>query len=199
MMSGRAIGAAVIAAGAVLGGALAFWLSTSTDSHPGPAPADLSRPPASVAATSDNAVCDPREGAAADFTFSMPGLDGTPVTLADYKGKVLLLDFWATWCPPCKVEIPWFIEFYDKYRAQGFEVAGAVVLDDFKLAPPFAREWKMNYPILDAVDRTDVETAFGPFVALPTSLLIGRDGRICQRHVGLTGRDAFERAIKALL
>jgi peroxiredoxin len=137
--------------------------------------------------------------ARANLDFAMKDMAGRAVKLADYKGKVLLLDFWATWCGPCRIEIPGFVEMYDTYRSRGLEVVGVVVLDEFRKAAPFARQFKMNYTILDGNDREDVENAYGPLFALPTTFIIGRDGRICQKHVGLTPRDTFENAIKQLM
>jgi len=98
---------------------------------------------------------------------------------------VLILDFWATWCLPCQVEIPGFIDLYRKYQSAGLEVVGITVLDDFKKARPFVEQHGMNYTVLDGNDRDDVERAFGPFVGLPTTLVIGRDGSICAKHVGI--------------
>jgi len=135
----------------------------------------------------------------ANLGFTLTDTAGRRVKLADYKGKVLLLDFWATWCAPCRVEIPGFVEMYDKYKSRGFEVLGVVVLDQFAKAAPFARELKMNYTILNGDGRDDLEDAYGPLFALPTTFIIDRDGRICQKHVGLTTRETFERAIKQLL
>ena len=146
----------------------------------------------------DAAAC-PANAKKANLDFTLTSVEGKPVRLADYSGKVLLLDFWATWCGPCKIEIPFFIDLYDKYKSRGLDVAGIVVLDEFKRAGPFARELKMNYTILDAVDRQDIEDAYGPLFALPTTYLIARDGRICAKHIGLTGKDVFENTIKSLL
>ena len=158
----------------------------------------------------DPAVC-PVDAKKANLDFTLKDIDGRNVRLTDYRGKVLLLDFWATWCGPCKVEIPGFVDIYSRYKSQGFEVVGVVVLDRFDNAGPFARQFKMNYTIVDGVDRDDLEEAFGPIPGLPTTFLIGRDGRICSRHLGLPPhessgdsvgkavRDVFEAEIRALL
>ena len=148
----------------------------------------------------------------AKLDFTLKDLDGRDVRLADYKGKVLLLDFWATWCVPCKIEIPAFVDLYAKYKARGFEVAGVVVLDRFANVKPFAERYKMNYTVLDGTDRPDIDAAYGRLVVgLPTSFLISRDGRICSTHVGLPAspspdipidravREKFEAEIKSLL
>jgi peroxiredoxin len=135
----------------------------------------------------------------ANLAFTLKDIGGRDVRLADYAGKVLLLDFWATWCGPCRIEIPGFVEMYDKYKARGFEVVGVVVLDQFSNAGPFARQFKMNYTILNGDGRDDLEEAYGPLFALPTTFIISRDGRICHKHIGLTARDTFEAAIKELL
>jgi peroxiredoxin len=139
------------------------------------------------------------DGARANLNFTLKDIAGRDVRLADYKGKVLLLDFWATWCGPCRVEIPGFVEMYDKYKSRGLEVVGIVVLDEFSNAPRFAREFKMNYTILNGDGRDDIEDAYGPLFALPTTFIIDREGRICHKHIGLTPRETFEAAIKQLL
>jgi thiol-disulfide isomerase/thioredoxin len=148
----------------------------------------------------------------ANLTFILNDLDGHKVKLADYKGKVILLDFWATWCAPCKKEIPGFIDLYNKYKHNGFEVVSIVLLDRFTNAKPYAQAMKMNYPVLNGDEQQDaIDDAYGPLFGLPISFLIGRDGRICRKHLGLplatatTEPDAatikrfFEAEIKALL
>jgi len=157
------------------------------------------------------AAC-PANAKAANLDFTLKDIDGKDVRLSDYKGKVLLLDFWATWCGPCKVEIPGFVDLYAKYKARGFEVVGVVVLDKFENARPFAIRMKMNYPILNGDEHAEaLDNAYGPVFGLPMSFLIARDGRVCQRHLGLPSatattspdekavKDIFEAEIKSLL
>ncbi|HJZ75843.1 MAG TPA: TlpA disulfide reductase family protein [Vicinamibacterales bacterium] len=148
----------------------------------------------------------------ASYDFTLKDINGKDVRLADYKGKVVLLDFWATWCVPCKVEIPIFIDLYNKYKSQGFEVVSIVLLDRFANAKPYAAKMKMTYPVLDGdSEQEKIDDAYGPLFGLPMSFLIGRDGRICQKHLGLPGmkgtkepdaatvRGIFESEVKAML
>jgi thiol-disulfide isomerase/thioredoxin len=141
----------------------------------------------------------PANAKPANLNFTLKDLNNKEVKLSSFKGKVILLDFWATWCGPCKIEIPWFIEFQNKYKQQGLEVIGVVTEDTLEKAKPFAAQWKMNYTILQGNERDDVDEAFGPMYGLPVTLLISRDGKICGKHIGLSGKDVFEREIKSLL
>ena len=157
------------------------------------------------------AAC-PADAKPANFDFTLKDVDGRDVKLADYKGKVILLDFWATWCGPCKIEIPGFIDLRTKYKSRGFEVVSVVLLDRFVNAKPYALQMKMTYPVLDGDPQQDkIDKAYGPLFGLPMSFLISRDGRVCQKHLGLPGmkgdkepdqktvKDIFEAEIKALL
>jgi peroxiredoxin len=148
------------------------------------------------AAQSD--VCD-RNGKTASLDFVLKDINGKDVSLSAYKGKVIVLDFWATWCAPCRIEIPNFVELYKKYRSQGFVVLGVSVDDPLSKLKPFARELKMNYPVLIGLNRDDIKEAFGPPPGYPTSFVIGRDGKICSQHTGFVPMEEFERKIKALL
>jgi thiol-disulfide isomerase/thioredoxin len=144
------------------------------------------------------AVCD-ADAKVANLNFTLKDLNGNDVTLSEHKGKVILLDFWATWCGPCKVEIPYFIDLYTEYQAQGFQVFGFDVDDPLPTLTAYVERMKMNYPVLIGQGRDDVLKAFGPMPGLPTTVIIGRDGRVCSSHTGLTEKAVFEEAIKALL
>ena len=141
----------------------------------------------------------PADAKPANLNFTLKDLGGNEVNLESLKDKVILLDFWATWCGPCKVEIPWFVEFQTKYGAQGLQVVGVVMEDDFTKVKPFADQLKMNYLVLDGSGRTDIEEAYGPLLGMPTTLMIGRDAKICAKHAGLQSKDKFESEIQALL
>jgi peroxiredoxin len=141
--------------------------------------------------------------AAPDFTLK--DASGQKVHLSDYKGKVVLLDFWATWCGPCKIEIPWFMEFEKQFKDQGFAVVGVSMDEDgWKAIKPYVQDLKMNYRILlgdDQVANTygHVEGVSG-LDSLPTTLLIDREGNIASVHIGVTsGKEEFKNAIVQLL
>ena len=119
--------------------------------------------------------------------------------LSQYKGQVVLLNFWATWCVPCKREIPALTALYRDYKERGFVVLGVSVDSEIRAIKPFAREMKMNYPVLIGAGREDLSKAFGPFIGFPTSVLVARDGKVCVRHVGIVSRAQLERQIGALL
>jgi len=131
--------------------------------------------------------------------FMLKDIHGNTFRFSDLKGKVVLLDFWATWCGPCKVEIPGFIELQDKYGPEGFQVLGVSVDDKLEQLVPYAAEMKMNYPVLQGLGRDDLLDAYGPILGIPTTILISRDGQICATHAGMTSKEAFENGIKALL
>jgi peroxiredoxin len=130
--------------------------------------------------------------------FALKDANGKVVHLADYQGKVVLLDFWATWCGPCVVEIPWFQEFQRKYKDRGFEVLGVSMDDDgWKAINPFVEKRKINYRVVLGDDKTGDQ--YGGLEALPTTFVIDRSGRIASVHVGLANKKDFEDAIKELL
>ena len=153
---------------------------------------------AEAAGSNGPAAC-PASAKPANLSFTVNDMNGKPVRLSSYKGKVVLLDFWATWCGPCKAEIPNFVSLQQQYGSQGLVVLGVSVDDTVDKLKPFAKELRMNYPVLVGLGRDDVQDAFGPLWGIPTTFLIGRDGRICRKNTGVQGRDKYERDIKALL
>ncbi len=130
--------------------------------------------------------------------FALKDADGKTVRLSEYKGKVVLLDFWATYCGPCKIEIPWFMDFERKHKDQGFSVLGIDMDDEgWDAVKPFVSDVGINYRIVVGNDAT--ADKFGGIEALPTTFLIDRQGRIADVHVGLTSKSEFENAIEQLL
>jgi len=139
-------------------------------------------------------------------SVSWKDLQGNPVSLAQYKGKVVLVNFWATWCAPCRIEMPWMIEFQQKYGPRGFTVLGIAMDEEGKsVVEPFVgterydvdgKQMAVNYPILLGNDAAAQE--FGVF-GLPTSVLISREGKKVKTFVGLVNHDLLVREIEGLL
>ena len=155
----------------------------------------LSSSVAAQSTTASSETCDANAPAKLDFVLK--DKYNAPLRLADYKGKVVLLNFWATWCEPCKQEIPAFVELYDRYKDKGFVVVGVSIDDTPQQLQQFTREWKMQYPIGQM--ESDIEDAYGPFYGIPTSYFIARNGTICTKHLGPATKEQFEQEIKALL
>jgi thiol-disulfide isomerase/thioredoxin len=129
--------------------------------------------------------------------FSLTSLDGKPVTLAGSKGKVILLNFWATWCGPCRAEIPDLVELQNKYK-EHLQILGLVVDDDDQDAvKDFAEKFGINYPV--ALATNDIRLQYGGIAALPTSFVLDSEGRIVQKHEGLRDPVLYETEIRALL
>ncbi len=130
--------------------------------------------------------------------FELKDVNGKTVRLADFRGKIVMVDFWATWCGPCQIEIPWFIDFERKYKDQGFVVIGVAMDDEgWPVVKPFIEQMKMNYRVVIGNDHT--ADLYGGIDALPTTVIIDRDGRIASMHVGLAGKQEFQDAIEKLL
>lgn len=141
----------------------------------------------------------PADAKPANLNFTLKDVEGRDVSFESFRGKVVLLDFWATWCGPCKIEIPHFIEFQEKYGPKGFQVVGVSVDDPVDKLAPYAKEMGMNYPVLQGLGHDDVQDAYGPILGIPVSVMISRDGKVCATHTGLTSKDVFEREIESLL
>jgi thiol-disulfide isomerase/thioredoxin len=138
---------------------------------------------------------------------TLKDLDGKDLSVAQYKGKVVLVNFWATWCEPCKVEIPWLIDMQQKYGAKGFTVLGVAMDDEGRsVVAPFVQKERfdvsgvqsqMNYPIVIGNDAA--ADKFGGLLGYPTSVLIGRDGKILKRITGLISYDEISKIIESQL
>jgi thiol-disulfide isomerase/thioredoxin len=137
-------------------------------------------------------------GSPANLKFSFKDIDGKKVSLSQFKGKVIILDFWATWCVPCKAEIPGFIELQKKYGDRGLQIIGLSVDDSMPTAKKYAAEMKINYPVLLAEGKEDVLQAYDPIPSIPVSVVIDREGKIVSRHVGIASMDVFEKEIVPL-
>jgi peroxiredoxin len=155
--------------------------------------------PTSSADAEGPALACPAGAKKANLDFTVSDMNGEKVALSSFKGKVIVLDFWATWCPPCKAEIPGFVELQQAYGEKGLQIVGVSVDDTADKLKPFAAEFKMNYPVLVGVDRDDLQDAYGPMWGIPTTFVIARDGRICRKNSGLVGKQKYETDIKGLL
>jgi cytochrome c biogenesis protein CcmG/thiol:disulfide interchange protein DsbE len=129
--------------------------------------------------------------------FSLEDSQGKAIKLSDFRGKVVLVDFWATWCHGCQTEIPWFMEFQNKYGSKGLAVVGISMDDDgWKSVKPFLAERKINYTVV--VGNQDLEKLYS-VENPPVAVLVDREGRIAEAHEGVVERESFEKEIKSLL
>jgi thiol-disulfide isomerase/thioredoxin len=130
--------------------------------------------------------------------FTLEKLNGGNLKLSDLRGKAVLLNFWATWCGPCKIETPWLVEMQNQYGNQGLQVVGVAMDDSGKdEISKFAKDMGVNYPVL--LGKEAVGDEYGGVPALPESFFIGRDGKIVERIIGLKGKAEIEDAIKKAL
>ena len=130
--------------------------------------------------------------------FTLKDATGKNVKLSDYRGKVVLLNFWATWCGPCKIEIPWFIDFQQSFKDRNFAVLGVSLDDDgWKSVRPYVDEHKINYRVV--VGTEELSQLYGGIDALPTTFIIDRNGRIATKHEGLVSKGEYQNEILDLL
>jgi thiol-disulfide isomerase/thioredoxin len=129
--------------------------------------------------------------------FTLKDADGKMVKLSDYKGKVVLLNFWATWCGPCKIEIPWFKEFETNYKNKGFAVLGVAMDDEgWEAVRPYLEQQRVNYRVLMGTE--PVGALYGGVESLPTTFLVDREGRIAATHIGLVSKSVYVNDLKDL-
>ena len=128
--------------------------------------------------------------------FNLKDASGKDVKLADLKGKVVLVNFWATWCEGCQVEIPWFVEFQKEYASRGLVVVGIAMDDDWKSVKPWIEEKKVNYPIV--IGNEGLGKQYG-LIGMPLTALVDREGRIADVHNGVVDKTSTEHRIKDLL
>jgi peroxiredoxin len=129
--------------------------------------------------------------------FTLPLIDGGQLQLSSYRGKVVLLDFWATWCVPCREETPHFVELQQKYGGQGLQIIGVSMDDSTDPVHTFYQQFHMNYPVV--MGTADVGAAYGGVLGLPIAFIIDRDGLIYAKHIGATDAAVFEKDITTLL
>jgi peroxiredoxin len=130
--------------------------------------------------------------------FSLKDVNGAEKRLSDFKGKVVIIDFWATWCPPCREEIPHFIDLYDQYKNQGLEIIG-ISLDQGgeREVAAFITNNRINYTVV--LGDEDVSDSYGGIGAIPTTFVLDRDGNIRKKYIGYKNKEVFEKDIKELL
>ena len=148
--------------------------------------------------TKNNSVPGPQAKGDTAPDFTLPSLDGKNTRLSDFRGQAVLLNFWATWCAPCKIEMPWFVELQKQYGPQGFQIVG-VAMDDAsaKDIADFAKEMGVNYPVL--IGKESVGDAYGGVQFLPENFYIDRNGKLVARAFGLKSRSEIEDEIKTII
>jgi len=130
--------------------------------------------------------------------FALKTVTGSTIKLSNLKGKVVLLNFWATWCGPCRAEIPDFSALYEEYKSKGFEIVGVSLDDDgWDSVTPFVKKYKIPYPIV--LGNGKVVDEYGGFEFIPTTFLIDKKGNIVDKHVGMMNRAQLEKKLKDLL
>lgn len=130
--------------------------------------------------------------------FSLKTADGKTIELKKLQGKVVIVNFWATWCGPCKAEIPGFLDVYKQYKSKGLEIVGiSLDQDGWKPVKPFMERYKITYPVV--VGDGELADAYGGIEAIPTTFVVDKKGNIVTHHLGYLDKQAFEKLIKGLL
>ncbi len=137
-------------------------------------------------AFSSNAETTQKRQTAPDFTLT--SLDGQKITLSSFKGKVVILDFWATWCPPCRAEIPGFVEIYNKYKDAGLVIIG-IAMDSENKVRSFVKSNKVTYPVV--LGNGQLANLYGGIEGIPTTFVIDKNGKIANMHVGYADKNLF--------
>jgi thiol-disulfide isomerase/thioredoxin len=190
-----------VAMAAVAIALLLVMLAPGTGSDPA-APAKSGNLTGSPSSAEEDAAADAKAaGKDAPLQFTLKDMNGVDVKLASFKGKPIVVNFWATWCGPCRAEIPSLVELQTQYSAEGTDVVilGVSVDDPVEKLKPYAAQMKMNYPVLVGNGREDVQDAFGPLWGIPVTVFIDREGKIAKKHSGIASKEQFEQEIKALL
>jgi len=193
--------AVFIAMAAVAIAILIVMLAPGAD-NPASPPAAGSNLTGSPNTAEEDAAADAKvAGKAAPLNFTLKDMNGVDVKLASFKGKPIVMNFWATWCGPCRAEIPSLVELNKQYGEAGKDVVilGISVDDPIEKLKPYASQMHMNYPVLVGAGRDDVQDAFGPLWGIPVTVFIDRDGKIAKKHSGIASKEQFEQEIKALL
>jgi thiol-disulfide isomerase/thioredoxin len=165
-----------------------FLSASCNSSRPAPSPGTvpIATPSAAAAVNPDHLP-----------SFAITDLSGQEISPATLKGKVVLIDFWATWCPPCRKEIPHFNKLYARYREQGLIVIGLALDDKAAEVRTFMRQMPIAYPV--ALASPELQQQFGGIEVYPTAFLFDREGRMIKKYLGYIYPDEFEREVKALL
>lgn len=137
-------------------------------------------------------------GKTAPLDYTLKDMNGADVRLASFRGKIILLNFWATWCHPCKEEIPDLIALQNQYK-NDIVVLGFSIDDKPADLREYAAKYQMNYPVLVGAGHENVQEAYGPMWGVPVTVIIGRDGKIAKKQSGIRSLEQFDREIKRLL
>jgi len=193
--------AAWLAMGAVAVALALIWIAPGVGDRTAPAPQSGTATGATAADNPGDPDDADATGKAAPLQFTLKDMNGVDVKLAAFKGKPIVINFWATWCGPCRAEIPSLVQLQRQYGDEGQDVVilGISVDDPIEKLKPYASEMKINYPLLVGNGREDVQEAFGPLWGIPVTVFVDREGRIAKRHSGIASKEQFEREIKALL